>query len=264
MKPYVCLVLGLFGLAGTGAPTWAHYQMLLPETASAPLDREVALVYQWGHPFEHQLFDAAAPRRLLVIAPGGKQTDVTKSLTRITLPGRQGKKVIAFRLRYTPRQRGDYLFVLTTAPIWMKQERVFFQDTVKVVLHVEDQDGWDAATGQPFELVPLTRPYGLRPGMVFQAQVLAADKPVPRTLIEIEHYNASPPRELPADEQITRTAKTDPGGVVTYTLTESGWWCLTAQRKGGRKERDGKAYVIRERTTLWVFVDEKEKPRAEK
>ena len=62
---------------------------------------------------------------------------------------------------------------------------------------------------------------------------------------------------MPADEHITRTAKTDPNGVVTCTLTEPGWWCITAQRDGGKKERDGKSYPVKQRATMWVFVDEK-------
>jgi cobalt/nickel transport protein len=264
MAPALRLALAL-ALVGFIAPSArAHYNMLLPETASVRTGQEVVLLYQWGHPFEHQLFDARKPRRVRVTAPGGKQTDLDKGLEKVTVPAAEGKKVTAYRLRFTPRQRGDYLFTLDTDPIWMKAEKEFFQDTVKVVLHVEDQDGWDASAGQAFELLPLTRPYGLQAGMVFQAQVAHGGKPVPGTLVEIEHYHVFPPRELPADEQITRTAKTDPGGVVTCTLTEAGWWCLTAQRKGGKKEHEGKAYDVRVRTTLWVFVDGKDKPRAEK
>jgi cobalt/nickel transport protein len=235
--------------------------MLLTETPSAKPNQEITLLYQWGHPFEHQLFDAAKPRRVWVTAPDGKKTDLSKALEKSTVPADKGKKVTAYRLRFTPKQPGDYLVALEIDPIWMKVEKEFFQDTVKAVLHVEDQEGWDASTGQEFELLPLTRPYGLQPDMVFQAQVLRSGKPVPGTLVEIEHYNATLPKELPADEQITRTVKTDPNGVVTCTLTEAGWWCLTAQRKGGKKEHDGKAHDIRVRTTLWVFVDAKNQKR---
>lgn len=235
----------------------AHYHMLLPQTPSAKLGKPVVIDYQWGHPFEHQLFDAPGPQRLTAVAPDGKKSDLTKDLEKVKVPGTDSKPVTAYRCRLTPRQRGDYVLLLNSPPIFMKGERVFFQDTVKVVLHVEDQEGWDAAAGRPFELVPLTRPYGLEPGMVFQAQVLADGKPVPRTLVEIERYNASPPRQLPPDEQMTRTAKTDPNGVVTSTLTDAGWWCLTAQRDGGKREYQGKTYPVRKRTTFWVFVDER-------
>jgi cobalt/nickel transport protein len=247
-----------------GAPAAAHYNMLLPQTASAKKGQTVAITYQWGHPFEHQLFDAPLPRAVLVRAADGKKTDLTKSLEKITLPVPGRKKVTAYRLRFTPRQRGDFVFILNTDPIWMEAEKEFFQDTVKVVLHVEDQEGWDADAGQALELVPLTRPYGLEPGMVFQAQATAEKKPVAGTLVEIERYNLTPPKELPPDEHMTRTAKTDPNGVVTYTLTDAGWWSLTAQRPGGKMKHKGKDYPVRRRTTLWVWVDEKVKPGSAK
>ena len=79
----------------------------------------------------------------------------------------------------------------------------------------------------------------------------------PPCLVEIERYNPTAPKELPADEHITRASKTDPNGVVTCTLTEPGWWCITAQRNGGVLMREGKEFPVRERATLWVYVDAK-------
>jgi hypothetical protein len=80
-------------------------------------------------------------------------------------------------------------------------------------------------------------------------------RPLPATLIEIEHYNPQPPRQLPPDELITRTCKTDPNGVLTCTLSEAGWWGITAQRSGQMRLHEGKRYPVRERATLWVYVD---------
>jgi cobalt/nickel transport protein len=247
----------------TAAPAPAHFHMLLPETASARKGEAVRFVYQWGHPFEHQLFDAEPPAGLAVLTPHGKRADLASALEKGTAPGGDGKNRTVFRLRFTPEQRGDHVFLLTCPPVWMEEEQEFLQDAVKVVLHIQAQAGWDAAVGG-FELVPLTRPYGLQPGMVFQAQAVAEGKPLPGALVEVERYNPAPPKELPADEHITRTARTDPNGVVTCTLPEAGWWCVTAQADGGTKERNGKPYPVRRRATLWVFVDEKITPRTEK
>jgi cobalt/nickel transport protein len=233
--------------------------MLLPQPASVKRGQEAVVLYQWGHPFEHQLFDAPPPLKVLVMDPHGTKTDLTDQLEKITIRGADKKDVTAYRLRFTPKERGDYVFILLTDRIWMEEEKVFFQDTARAVLHVQDQDSWDASAGQSFELLPLTRPYGLVPGMVFQAQVVSEGKPVAGTLVEVEPYNATPPRELPPDEQITRTAKTDPNGVVTCTLTGPGWWSLTAQRSGGLGVRQGKRYSVRQRTTLWVYVAERGK-----
>jgi cobalt/nickel transport protein len=248
------LALALLGLLAPFAA--AHFNMLLPQTAAARKDEAVTLVYQWGHPFEHQLFDAPQPQAVFVLGPDGKRTDLGPSLEK-TSAHADGKTVTAYRLRFTPGQRGDFVFVLETPPIWMEEEEEFFQDTVKAVLHVQAQNGWDGVAKQDFELVPLTRPYGLQPGMVFQAQALVGGKPLSGALTEVERYHPTPPKELPADEQITHTARTDPNGVVTATLTEPGWWCLTTQRDGGSRDHDGKACPVRRRSTLWVFVDEK-------
>jgi cobalt/nickel transport protein len=237
----------------------AHFTMLFPEPASARKGEAVTVVHQWGHPFEHQLFNAQAPESVAVLSPDGKQADLTDRLEIISIPAGGQKKATAHRLSYRPEQRGDYVFILKSRPIWMEEEQEFVQDTVKAVLHVQAQKGWDAAVGKGFELVPLTRPYGLQPGTAFQAQALVEGKPLAGALVEIERYNpvALKEEDLPPDEQRTRAAKTDAGGAVVCTLAEPGWWCLTAHRGGGKAERDGKAYPLRQRAIFWVYVDEK-------
>jgi cobalt/nickel transport protein len=244
-----------------------HFNILLPQTASARKGDTVTFLYRFGHPFEHQLFDAPPPVRVVVVAPEGKQTDLGQALEKVQVPGEK-KEVTAYRFRLKPEQRGDYTVVLRTPPIWLEEDQEFVQDTVKVVLHVQAQKGWDADTGRQFKIVPLTRPYGLQPGMVFQAQVLGLAKPglgqplgkvepLAGALVEVERFNPTPPAKLPPDEHITRTVKTDPSGVVTTTLPEAGWWAITAQRDGGQRAREGKMYPLRERVTLWVWVDAK-------
>jgi cobalt/nickel transport protein len=250
--------LAAFALSFSSAR--AHYNMLLPERHSVKRGQPVTLLYQWGHPFEHQLFDAPAPQRVLVRSPDGKTVVLTANLKNAVAFTGDGKQTYRlYQLRFTPEQRGDYVFILESAPLWMPDEQLFFHDTVKVVLHVQAQKGWDQAADVSWQLMPLTRPYGLQPGMAFQAAVASGAASAPRAanlLVEVEHYNASPPQKLPPDEQITRAAKTDPNGVVTCTLTGPGWWCITAQRDGGKREHEGKMYPVRERATLWVFVDE--------
>jgi uncharacterized GH25 family protein len=223
----------------------------------------MGFTYQWGHPYEHQLLDAPLPQSVIVLAPDGKKTDLTSQLERIELAGGEGKKVAGYRFRFTPPRRGDYLFLLQTPPIWMAEDGEFLQDTVKVILHVQSQRGWDSGLRADLEFRPLTRPYGLLPGMVFQAQLEGrVNRTPPRAsladfLVEVERYNLVPPKELPPDEFITRTARTDPQGVVTTTLPEPGWWALTAGREEGTREHEGKAQPVRRRSTLWVHVSEK-------
>ncbi len=60
----------------------------------------------------------------------------------------------------------------------MEEEQEFLEDSIKVVVHVQAQKGWDASAGDAIEIMPLTRPYGLQPGMVFQVQALWQQKPL--------------------------------------------------------------------------------------
>lgn len=242
--------LALVALAWCAATASAHYHILLPGSGATKRGDAVDIVYRWGHPFEAQLFDADMPEQCFALAPDGKKLDLLKSLEKDTVGGKVG-----YKARFTPAERGDYILVTQHAPLWMEEDAEFLHDSVKVILHVQAQKGWDVDAALPFELIPLTRPYGLKAGSVFQAQVRSDGKAVPGCLVEIERYNAKPPKELPADEHITRTAKTDPNGVVTTTLPEPGWWCVTAQKDGGMREHKGKKYPVRQRTTAWIFVD---------
>lgn len=261
MRYVIQVLVTLAALGPSVLSAQAHYNMLLPEKHAVKRGEAVTLLYQWGHPFEHQLFDAPAPEKVVVLSPDGQTTDLTNRLEKVIALTADAKKVVAYRLRFTPEQRGDYVFLLHSAPIWMPEDRVFFQDTAKVVLHVQAQKGWDAAAEVPFQLTPLTRPYGLQAGMVFQAAVAVRPSSTQvsqsaNLVVDVEHYNPVPPQTLPPDEQITRTMKTDPNGVATCTLTESGWWCITAQRDGGTRAHEGKFYPVRQRATLWVFVEQ--------
>lgn len=256
------LAIAVMSMLSSG--TWAHYSMLLLQQPSVSRDQPAIVLYQWGHPYEHELFDAPQPEKVGVVTPAGKRLDLSNSLTKVQVPLADGKNVTAYRVIFTPEQRGDHSVVLTTPPIWMQEEQEFWQDTVKVVQHVVTQNGWDAATGEALELVPLTRPYGLEPGCVFQVQALGEGKPFAGAIAELERYNSHRPKELPPDEQITRRMKADPNGIVTCSLPDPGWWCVTITREVGKKERNGKSFSLRLRATFWVFVENKGGSRADK
>jgi uncharacterized GH25 family protein len=249
------LRITLLTVPALAAQAGAHFTMLLPSAEGAKKGEAITILCQWGHPFEHQLFDAPPPVSLTVRTPAGKKLDLTDTLEKVEVASGD-KKATAYRLQFMPEARGDFVFVLRMPPFWMEEEAEFYEDTAQVVLHVQAQKGWDAVWPE-LAWEPLTRPYGLHPGVAFQARVA----PQPGTRVEVELYNPQPPPELPPDEQITRTAKTDPNGVVTATLPEAGWWCLAASAQAGMRERDGKSYAVRRRSILWVHVAERSSPR---
>src|SRR3954447_22261449 len=108
--PHSGLALMLLAFGATRAP--AHYHILLPDRHSVKKDEPVTLLYRWGHPFEHQLFDAPLPKRLFVIAPDGKITELGTKLEKVKHLTPDKKEVATYRLTFTPDQRGDYTFVL--------------------------------------------------------------------------------------------------------------------------------------------------------
>ncbi len=46
----------------TTTPGFAHYNMLLPDKPWAEKDEKITFTYQFGHPYEHELFDAPRSR----------------------------------------------------------------------------------------------------------------------------------------------------------------------------------------------------------
>jgi cobalt/nickel transport protein len=257
--------LGIFLTANDAI---AHYHILLPDKPSVGRDAAVEFTLRFGHPFEHQMFPTQKPKSVTVTMPDGQTMDLSAKLEAFGEP-------VGSRWKYTPAQRGDHVVFVCCEPVWMNEEKEFLDDCVKVVLHVQTQKGWDAVVGEGMELIPLTRPYGLRAGTVFQVSVRgkanrtlpsrngvtvypsSERQPLADTLVEVERYNPTPPKELPPDEHITRTVKTDPNGVATVTLPETGWWAITAIRDGGTRLHDGKAYPVKVRSTLWVPVDDR-------
>jgi cobalt/nickel transport protein len=269
------LAVAFLVILGFASLCKAHYNMLLPDKAWANKGERVTFTYQFGHPFEHELFDAPEPREIVVILPDKTAQKIDK-LTRRAVPGVDKKNVTTFQFDYEPSMRGDYTFMLLTPPIWMEESKEFVQDTVKVVLHVQSQKNWDARQPKDFpdselRVIPLTRPYGIWPNMSFQMAFEhpagASSKsvfygPAQGSLVEIERYNASPPKVMPSDEFITFRAKTDAKGVVTFAFPEAGWWSMTAGYVSFLKENQKRKVgtnegFLRQRATFWVHVDEK-------
>jgi uncharacterized GH25 family protein len=128
------------------------------------------------------------------------------------------------------------------------------RDIAKVVLHVQSQKNWGprvvTTKAAAVEVSPLTRPYGVKAGAAFHVE---ADEPAETDRkalvgleVEVERYNATAPKTLPPDLQMTRAARTSQAGDAVMTLSDSGWWCMTATR-----ERDN----VHHRCTLWVYAD---------
>jgi cobalt/nickel transport protein len=257
-------MLAFFVVLAVVPASRAHFHMLMPDKRSIKTDETVTLTYQFGHPFEHELFDAEKPEKARVFSPDGKEVDLLGRLEKVELPTDDGKKHAGYRVSFRPTSRGDYAFIFDSPLVWMEDEKHFLHDSVRIVVHVQTQNGWDMlhVGDREFAMVPMTRPYGLRPGTVFQARAFTRVDQSGGHRVEVEHYNPAPPKELPADEFITLALRADRSGVATCALPDPGWWVICATRSypamtaAPRKDREGKSHPVVERAILWVFVDD--------
>jgi len=246
MKPLLrrrgALVSGsLFLFAGLA---WAHMPILIPEAALVPRGEPVALRYQFGHPYEVELAATARPARVLAHPPQGAAVDLGASLAP---QGPEAER--SWSLSYTPKDRGDHVVTLESAPV--EHDGETWVDHVKLVLHCGVEQGWDRDLGQPGEFVPLTRPYGLPVGVAFRATLVAGEGeargPVAGAQVQLEYLNTEAPGELPPEPFVTRVEKTNALGELCATFDRPGWWILAAELPAAG---DGP----RRRVCLWVPV----------
>jgi cobalt/nickel transport protein len=114
-------------------------------------------------------------------------------------------------------------------PYWEPAEDCFIVHYTKTVVTAFGVDeGWDAEIGLKTEIVPLSKPYGLYAGNVFQGIVKMDGKPVPYAQVEVEYYNEDRKAEAPTAYMITQTIKADQNGVFTYAAPKAGWWGFAA------------------------------------
>jgi len=221
----------------------AHMHTLIPDHAFLRKGRLFSIRYLYCHPYEHELLTQKKPAELFVISPRGETEDLLPSL-------KEAKE--GFTVAFRPMERGDYYLVLRAHPL--VEEGTVIRASAKVVLHVQAQKGWDRRAGKGLDIVPLTRPYGLRPGTAFRARVTWNGEPVAGVHVEIEKYNPAPPKELPDDAFVTGVVKTDKEGIFVATPTEPGWWSVTVRRPCGKETRAGKRLESEAVLTFWFPV----------
>lgn len=231
----------------------AHYPMLL---VSAPFVRpgdEVRVELTIGHPYVNDRFAVDPPGRVRVYPPRGPAMDVTAQVTTASC-AYEGAELPTYRLAFVPRKPGDYTFswelrMFTEPP----SRRVI--DYAKVVVHVGDaQIGWAREpVGTPLEIVPLTRPYAIRPGDTFRGQVLEGGRPMLGGIVEGETYTEALPDPMPELAVYRRAERTDPSGAFAMTLDRPGWWLLSVATDGGPGEQGTLPHPAH-RAVLWVYV----------
>jgi nickel transport protein len=215
----------LTGLVFLPVPGHSHFGMVIPsDTMIMQADqRTVRVNISFSHPFEGIGMPMEKPRACMVMANGNRM-DLRELLTKDAIMGQP-----AWALDYKIARPGVYMFMVEPEPYWEPAEDAFIIHYTKTILTAfGDDDGWDREMGLKTEILPLSKPYGLYAGNIFQGIVKLNGKPVPFAQVEVEYYNKDGRLTAPTDYMVTQTIKADVNGLFSYAAPVAGWWGFAA------------------------------------
>jgi cobalt/nickel transport protein len=231
-------------------PVHAHFGMIIP---SDPMilqdsDRTVQLKISFSHPFELIGMDMAKPKVFAVMANGKKQ-DLRDALQETLIMGQK-----AWGAGYTVKRPGVYMFYMEPEPYWEPaEENLIIHYTKTVVTAFGEDEGWDSEVGLKTEIVPLSKPYGLYAGNVFQGIVKLDGKPVPHATVEVEYFNEDAKFKAPNVYMVAQSIKADQNGVFTYAAPRAGWWGFAALNSADFKlMHEGTERGVELGAVIWV------------
>jgi len=244
-KLFIFIIMSITVSFSAGAAL-AHFGMLIPSDSMVMQNdnRTINVKLSFSHPFEGEGMELVEPVVFGVMA-SGKKADLLKTLKKTKVMGHT-----AWETSYTIKRPGVYMFYMEPKPYWEPAEDCYIVHYTKtVVTAFGDDEGWDQEIGLKTEIVPLSKPYGLYTGNVFQGIVKMDGKPVPFGEVEVEYYNKERKAQAPTDYMVTQTIKADANGVFTYSAPKAGWWGFAALNTSDKKIK-GKDVEIG--AVLWV------------
>ncbi|MBC8461655.1 MAG: DUF4198 domain-containing protein [Deltaproteobacteria bacterium] len=231
-------------------PAFAHFGMIIPsdDMVTQSEDRSITLDVKFIHPMEGHYMNMAKPAKIGVMVQGRKIDLLNK------LREKKVKGFSTWEANYKIKRPGDHVFYVEPEPYWEPAEDCFIIHYTKVIVNsLGMEQGWDGEVGLKTEIVPLTRPYGLWTGNVFQGIVKVKGKPVPYAEVEVEYYNQDGKVKWPADPMITQVIKADKNGVFTYAMPKAGWWGFAALNEDEEKiKHKGEPKSVEIGAVLWV------------
>ena len=255
MKKTLWVVLvAVFFAFGFGTTAQAHFGMVIPsdQMVMQDDDRTVHMDLLFWHPFEGMGMNLVKPN-VFAVTTGGKTTDLLDKLVEKKKDG-----FTTWSIDYKIGRPGLYVFHMEPQPYWEPAEDCFIIHYTKAyVAAFGDDEGWDEPLGLPTEILPLSKPYGLYAGNVFQGQVVLDGKPVPGAEVEIEYSMEGEAGEAPSDYMVTQTVKADPNGIFTYAAPKAGWWGFAALNTADYKlKNEGEEKDVELGAVIWVKFHE--------
>ena len=250
MKKRIVLAAILLNFCIPAGPSLAHFGMIIPSDSMVMQgeSKTVKLTLSFSHPFEGLGMELDRPGEFGVRSNGQKQSLIeTLKETRVMEHG-------AWEAPYRIKRPGVYMFYMEPQPYWEAAEDTFIVHYTKTVITAfGDDEGWDEEIGLKTEIIPLSRPFGLYAGNVFQGIVKLNGKPVPFAEVEVEYFNEGAKIKAPTVYMIAQTIKADKNGVFTYAAPSSGWWGFAALNQADYKlKRDGEPKDVELGAVIWV------------
>ena len=230
--------------------TNAHFGVIIPSDDMIIMtdSKNINIEIKFMHPMEGDYMDMDKPAQFGVMLQG-ERTDLLDTL--------QEKKVngcSTWQANYKVIRPGDHIFYVEPQPYWEPAEDCFIIHYTKVIVNALGLEvGWDEEVGLKTEIIPLTRPYGLWTGNVFQGIVKVNGKVAPFTKVEVEYYNQDGKAKCPAEPMITQVIKADQNGVFTYAMPRAGWWGFAALNEDDKKiKHNGEEKSVEIGAIIWV------------
>jgi len=252
MKPVFSVTLALAALMGSTA--LAHYGMIIPNDPMISQEdgRSVQLEVSFSHPFERGGMILDEPVSFNV-THNGETTSLLGDLVGTEIMGQAG-----YTLDYPLNRPGSYVFSMEPKPYWEPAEDSYIVHYTKTYVSAfDDDEGWDTELGLRTEIVPLSKPFGLWEGNVFQGIVKLEGEPVPYAEVEVEHYSEDRGAAAPSELMITQTVKADENGVFTYATPTDGWWGFAALNTAPETlDYEGTQKAVELGAVIWVRFEE--------
>ena len=232
----------------------AHYGMIIPSDTMIAQEeqRSIDIKIGFAHPFERAGMELEKPDLFRVYTPSG-EIDLLPQLVGSQVLGAAG-----FTLSYALEEPGLHVFYMEPEPYWEPAEDAFIIHHTKTYITAFGQDdGWQEPHGLVTEIRPLSKPFGLWAGNLFQGQVLRDGKPVPNAEVEVEYYNQSDLVEAPSDIMVTQTILADENGVFSYATPSGGWWGFAALTSADfTLPHEGVDKAVELGAVIWVHFEE--------
>ncbi|MFH1287516.1 MAG: DUF4198 domain-containing protein [bacterium] len=251
MKKLSCIsvITILLSLFSTSL-TLAHFGMIIPsdDIITQEDSKDVHLDIMFIHPMEGHYMNMEKPTQFGVMINGGK-TDL-----RGTLKKKKVNNFTVWETDYKIKRPANYVFYDEPTPYWEPAEDCFIIHYTKVIVNALGIDtGWDKEVGLKTEIIPLSRPYGIWTGNLFQGIVKVDGNPVPYAEVEVEYYNKDGKIKPESDPFVTQVVKADQNGVFSYCMPKAGWWGFAALNTDSTKiKHNGEDKEIEIGAVLWI------------